>query len=175
MDFKKIIFLLICISICSCSEDTDITVLRNLQEYIDEISNVEEKVIFAYAANATSNTSLAHVVYYPEEGASEIRYYELTAATLDKTIFANYRRQSLVSTDVYRGKLQRFSRAGSLESWCLVTYVIQGVLRISEPIKVNNTSKYTAYSNDVSINYTTTIAPNFTWEDGARDESVLYF
>jgi|TARA_B110000908_G_C10246021_1_gene448855 hypothetical protein len=175
MDFKKIIFLLISISICSCSEDTDITVPRNLQEYIDEISNVEEKAIFAYAANAPSNTSLAYIVYYPEEGASDIRYYELTAATLDKTIFANYRRQSLVSTDVYGGKLQRFSRSGSLENWCLVTYVIQGVLRISEPIKLNNTSKSTVYSSDVSINYTTTIAPNFTWEDGARDESVLYF
>ena len=48
-------------------------------------------------------------------------------------------------------------------------------MRISEPIKLNNTSKSTAYSNDVSINYTTTITPNFTWEDGARDESVLYF
>jgi hypothetical protein len=175
MDFKKIVFLLICISICSCSEDTDITVPRNLQEYIDESSNVEEKAIFAYAANAPSNTSLAYIVYYPEEGASDIRYYELSAATLDKTVFANYRRQSLVSTDVYGGKLQRFSRSGSLESWCLVTYVIQGILRISEPIKLNNTSKSTVYSDDVSINYKTTLEPNFSWEDGARNESVIYF
>jgi hypothetical protein len=175
MDFKKIVFLLICISVCSCSEDTDIIVPRNLQEYIDENSNVGEETIFAYAANASSNTSLAYIFYYPEEGASDIRYYELTAATLDETIFENYRRRSLVSTEVFGGKLQRFSRSGSSESWCLVTYVIQGVLRISEPIKLNNTSKSTAYSDDVSINYKTTIEPNFTWEDGARNESVIYF
>jgi len=175
MDFKKIIFLFICASFLGCSQDSDISIPRNLQQYIGENANVEEKAIFACAANAMSNTSLVSVFYYPEEGASDIRYYELTAATLDETVFANYRRQSLDSEAVFGGKLERFSRSGSSESWCLVTYVLKGVLRISEPIKLNNTSKSTAYSEDVSINYKTTIEPNFTWEDGARNESVIYF
>ena len=175
MVFKKIIFLLVCISVFGCSEDTDISVARNLQEYIDENSNVEENSIFACAANAASNTSLAYIFYYPEDGASDIRYYELTDASLDKNNFTNYRRESLNSQAVYGNKLGRFSRFSSVENWCLITYVIGGVLRISDPIKLNNTSKPTVYSDDVSINYKTTLEPNFTWEDSATSESIRYF
>jgi type II secretory ATPase GspE/PulE/Tfp pilus assembly ATPase PilB-like protein len=72
MVFKKIIFLLVCISVFGCSEDTDISVARNLQEYMNENLNVEENAVFACAANAASNTSLTYDFYYPEVGASDI-------------------------------------------------------------------------------------------------------
>jgi len=175
MVFKKIVSLFICISVLSCSEDTDITVSRNLQEYINESQNVAAKAIVAFAANAEANTSLTSIFYYPEAGATDIRYYELTDRSLDENSFVNYRRQSLKSEEVFGGKLERFSRSGSSESWCLVTYIKEGVLRISEPIKLNNTSKTTVYSDEVTVNYKTTLEPNFTWEDGARNESIRYF
>ncbi|AUC86349.1 hypothetical protein CW731_14155 [Polaribacter sp. ALD11] len=175
MAFKKIVLLFICISIFSCSEDTDISVARNLQEYIDENSTIAEKPVVAYAANAEANTSLTYIFYYPEVGASDIRYYELTDASLNKNDFINYRRQSLGSEAVFGGKLKRFSRSSDVETWCLVTYVKDGGLRISKPIKLNNISKSTQYSDEVIINYKTTIEPNFTWEDSATKESVLYF
>jgi hypothetical protein len=175
MVFKKIVSLFICISILSCTQDTDIKVSRNLQEYINENQNVVEKKVVAFAANAEANTSLISIFYYPEEGASDIRYYELTDSSLDENSFVNYRRQSLDSEEVFGGKLERFSRSGSLESWCLVTYIKEGVLRISEPIKLNNTSKTTVYSDEVTIKYKTTLEPNFTWEDGVRSESIIYF
>jgi hypothetical protein len=175
MVFKKIILLVICILICSCSEDTDLSVARNLQEYIDGSSNVATKAVVAYAAHAEANTNLTYIFYYPEVGASDIRYYELTDSSLEKNNFINYRRQSLGSKEVFGGKLERFSRSGDLESWCLVTYEKEGILRISDPIKLNNKSKSTEYSDAVTIDYKTTIEPNFTWEDGARNESVIYF
>ena len=175
MVFKKIVFLIICISILSCSQDSDITVSRNLQEYINENQNVVENKVLAFAANAEANTGLTSIFYYPEAGASDIRYYELTNSSLDENNFVNYRRQSLDSEEVFGGKLERFSRSGSSESWCLVTYIKEGVLRISEPIKLNNSSKTTVYSDDVTIDYSSTLEPNFTWEDGLRNESVTYF
>lgn len=176
MSAKQFIFTItLFFSIVSCSEDTDISVARNLQEYIDEISNISEKAVVAYAANAEANISLTYVFYYPEEGASDIRYYELTAASLDENVFANYRRQSLDSNAIFGGKLERFSRSVNSETWCLVTYVKEGALRISKPIKLKNTSKSTVYSDEVTINYKTTLDPNFTWEDSTTPENILYF
>jgi hypothetical protein len=175
MVFKKIVLLFMCLSIFSCSEDSDIPIPRNLQEYIAENSNVAQKSVVACAANAEANTRLTYIFYYPEEGASDIRYYELTDVTLDKNNFTNYRRESLASEAVFGGKLERFSRPGASENWCLVTYVKEGVLRISEPIKLNNTSKPTTYTDEVIINYKTTSEPNFNWEDDARNESIIYF
>ena len=175
MVFKKIILLVICISICSCSEDTDVSIARNLQEYIDGSSNVATEAVVAYAANAEANTNLTYIFYYPEAGASDIRYYELTDSALDENNFINYKRQSLDSKEVFGGKLARFSRSGDSESWCLVTYEKEGILRISDPIKLNNKTKSTEYSDAVNIDYKTTTEPNFTWEDGVIDENVIYF
>ena len=153
----------------------DISIARNLQEYIDENSNVEEKAVIAWAANAESNTKLTYIFYLPEEGTSDIRYYELTDPTSDINDFINYKRQSLDSKTVFDAKLERFSRSGGQDTWCLVTYEKEGVLKISPPIKLNSTSKPTTYSNSVTMAYKTTLEPNFTWEDGTRKESVLYF
>ncbi len=175
MVFKKIAFLFLCLAIVSCSEDTDITVPRTLQEYIATKANVTEKTVVACAASAVSNTSTTYIFYYPEEGATDIRYYELTSPDLDKDNFENYRRESLDSEAVFGGKLGRFTRTSEIESWCLVTYVKENELRISEPIKINNQSKATEYSNDVEISYKSTVEPNFTWNDGAIDENVIYF
>jgi hypothetical protein len=175
MVFKKIILFVMCISICSCSEDTDLSVARNLQEYIDGSSNVATKSVVAYAAHAEANTNLTYIFYYPEDGAFDIRYYELTDSSLEKNNFINYRRQSLDSKDVFGGKLARFSRSGDLESWCLVTYKKEGILRVSDPVKLNNKSKSTEYSDAVTIDYKTTIEPNFTWEDKEINENVIYF
>jgi hypothetical protein len=173
----KYLFTIVCFSILffSCSEDTDTTVARNLQGYLDENSGREIDTLIAFAANAEGNTALNYIFYYPEIGATDIRYYETTNTSADKTDYNSYRRQSLITEAVFGGKLQRFSRSGTTETWCLVTYIKDGKLHISEQILLKNVSKTTQYSNDVSIAYKTNIEPNFTWEDGTIDENVRYF
>ena len=174
MNFKKIVFLLVLTVLFSCSEDSDSTVPRNLQEYVADNNNVMEQGVLAFAANADANTALTYIYYYPEDGAVDFRYYELTDNTLEKDNFVNYRRQSLESRPDFGAKLQRFSRTGDSETWCLVTYKKEGILHISNPIKLNNTSKSTKYLDAVVINYRTTIEPNFTWDDTASNNSVKY-
>ena len=58
----------------SCSEDNDITIPRNLEEYVASISNKGDfGEVIACAASASA--SLCYIFYYPEEGAKDIRYY----------------------------------------------------------------------------------------------------
>lgn len=173
----KYLLTFVCFSllISACSEDSDTIVARNLQGYLDEHSNKEKDTLIAFAANAEANTALTYIYYYPEIGATDIRYYETTGVTADKTDYSAYRRQSLGTEAVFGGKLQRFSRSGTTETWCLVTYTKDGKFHISEPILLKNVSKTTEYSNDVTIEYKTNVEPNFTWEDGTIDENVRYF
>lgn len=176
MKLKQWFFLLISIHLfLACSQDSDVLVSRNLQEFLDENANVKYEGVIACAANAEANTGLVYIFYYPEKGATNVRYYELTDPSLDATVFSNYRRQSLNSESVFGGKLARFTRSNPLESWCLVTYFLDGQLRVSDPIKLKNATKSTQYSNEVTINYKTITEPNFTWEDGTIDENVIYF
>jgi hypothetical protein len=175
MVFKKIVILYICLFVFSCSEDTDVGIARNLQEYVDENKMVTESSVLAWAANAEANTTLAYIFYASEIGASDIRYYELADPTLDASNFINYKRENLENTVVFEGKLNRFSRSGFSETWCLITYKKAGVLQISSPIKLNNTSKPTEYSNAVNMSYKTMLEPNFTWKDSEREESFIFF
>lgn len=159
----------------SCAEDNDITVPRNLQDYIDITSNNDFGEVIACAANAAGNTSLTYVFYYPEIGASDIRYYEADSLNVDPNNFANYRRQNVPIEDVFGGKLQRFSRTGATESWGLVTYIKEGKLHKSNPIRLKNQTKPTGWTDQVSITYPTTLTPKFTWSDFGITDNVIYF
>ena len=52
-----------------CSEDHDITIPRNLQDYFEGNSERELNKIIACAATADANESLSYIFYYPVEGA----------------------------------------------------------------------------------------------------------
>lgn len=157
----------------SCSEDSDITVPRNLQEYLETTSDTDFGEVIACAASVSS--SLTYVFYYPEEGASDIRYYEADSLNVDETDFTNYKRQNLDITDVFGGKLQRFSRSSSEDNWCLVTYKLDGQLHKSNVIRLKNASNPTGWTDVVDIDFKSTLEPNFTWSDFGITDNAIYF
>jgi len=166
----------LCISIFySCSEDTDVIVPRNLEEYRATFGDQDFGNVIACAATQNGNASLTNVFYYPEDGASDIRYYEAESIDDDSLDYTKYRRQNLDASNVFGGKLQRFLRNSSSENWAIVTYVVAGKLHISNPIRIKNNSKPTVYQDEVGITYPSTLTPRFTWEDNAVDDNDIYF
>lgn len=171
----KHFLLLIAFSILffACSEDNDITTPRNLQEYVNTLSNKDFGEVIACAAS--SGTSLTYVFYYPEEGASDIRYYEADSLNVDQNDFSNYRRQELTVTDVFDGKLQRFSRDSETENWCLVTYMLDGVFHKSNPIRIKIETNPTGWTDEATIEYPEMLTPKFTWSDFGITDNAIYF
>lgn len=175
---KKIhLFLLTVLILCfSCSEDNDITTPRNLQEYIETVSSKELGNVIACAASADENASLTYIFYYPEEGATDIRYYEADSLTIaDENDFSNYRKYIATPEDVFGGKLQRFSRSSSEESWSIVTYILEGKLHISNPIRLKNATNATTWQDEVTIDNPESLQPIFTWSDFGRTDNDIYF
>lgn len=176
MTFKNFL-----ISVCasfflfSCTEDNDITVSRNLQEYIDSSSTKDLGEVIACAASASGSTSLSYIFYYPEKGATDIRYYEADSLEVDEKDFSNYRRQILTVKDVFGGKLQRLSRSNSEENWCLITYELGGELHKSNPIRLKNVTKPTSWTDAVTIEFTEKLTPQFTWTDQGITGNEIYF
>jgi hypothetical protein len=167
----------ICISIFffSCSEDNDITVPRNLQEYIAANASRELDTVLAFGANADANLGLSYIFYYPTEGATEIKYFETDSTSVNETDFSNYKREILSETDVFGGKLKRFSRSSSEEAWCVVTYFTAGKLHTSQPIRLKNATNPTTWEEEVTIEYPTTLEPKFTWSDFGIIDNDIYF
>lgn len=173
MHIKKIFILFLISLTISCSEDNDITTPRNLEDYIAAVSSSELGEVIACAAS--ENTSLTYIFYYPETGASDIRYYEAESVDDDPNDYSNYKRKVLTISDVFGGKLQRFSRSDSEENWCLITYMLDGKLHMSNPIRLKNSTSPTNWSDEVSIAYPTTLEPSFNWATSATTDDAIYF
>lgn len=173
----KYILLVISFSVLffSCSEDNDINTPRNLQEYIDTLSSTDFGEVIACAANANGNTSLSYIFYYPETGATDIRYYEAEGLENDPNDFSKYRRNELAISDVFGGKLQRFSRSAETENWCLVTYMLNGKLHKSNPIRLKNATSPTVWDDEVTIEYSSLLEPKFTWSNLGTTNNAIYF
>jgi len=171
---NSISLLLVLILFFSCAEDTDIVVPRNLQEYIALNSDGDLGEVIACAGSASGNENLTYVFYYPVTGASDIRYYEADSLNVDPNNFINYRRIELPVTPLFGGTLERFSRQDSKESWGLVTYVLDGKLHKSNPIRFKNKSSKTTWSSEVSITYPTPLEPKFTWTDFGKVNAIYF-
>ena len=176
MDFKLfLISVFASFFFLSCSEDNDVSVSRNLQEYIESSSTKDLGEVLAFAASASGSTSLSYIFYYPEKGATDIRYYEADSLDVDEKDFSNYKRQILAVENVFGGKLQRFSRSNSDENWCLITYEINGKLHKSNPIRLKNITKSTIWTDKVTIEFPNKLTPRFIWTDQGITGNETYF
>jgi hypothetical protein len=167
-----LLFVIFSVSFYSCSEDTDVTTPRNLQEYITSTSNTDLGEVIACAASASS--SLSYIFYYPVEGATDVRYYEADSLNIDEYDFSKYRRKELAVSDVFGGKLESFSRTDTEDNWCLVTYMLDGQLHKSNPIHLKTESSLTGWTDDVTIDFPDTLTPEFTWSDFGTDNAIYF-
>lgn len=174
MSFKNfLVAVFVSFLLFSCTEDNDVTVPRNLQEYIEASSNNNFGEVIAFAASANAN--LTYIFYYPEKDATDIRYYEADSLNVDEKDFSKYRRRNLSTKAVFGDKFNRFSRSDSEENWCLITYELDGKIHKSNPIRLKNKTSLTGYSDEINIEFTKTLEPKFTWSDFGIADNTNYF
>ena len=175
MHIKRFLYLFIIISFFSCSEKDELPIETNLQDYIKVHSDRELDNVITCAASDIENKHLSYVFYYPVEGATAIQYYESENASIDPNDFSNYKKIELEQSDVFGGKLKRFLRTNSEESWCVVTYLTEGKLHKSNPIRLKNDTKPTEWTDAVVLDSSQPLMPRFSWSDGTFTDSNIYF
>jgi hypothetical protein len=163
------------IGFLSCEKGENANEFQNLQEYINAYSSTPLGEVIACAASEHLDTDVTYVFYYPLIGATDISYFESDEVGIDPNDFSNYIRKELAIEPVFGGKLERFVRTGSNEAWGMVTFVLQGVLHRSNPIRLKNKTKSSEWTDTVAIDFMQSGAPKFSWTDGNIVESVIYF
>ena len=89
---------------------------------------------------------------------------------------ADVSQKSLLSDEaLYGGKLRRYSRSNAAERWCIISYIIDDKLYKSKPIRIKNTSKPTEWLSELTVEFTESLKPKFSWNDGAILENQQYF
>lgn len=165
----------------SCSENDSIPLNEDiLSEYIELNSTQERDFLIACAAGKEGGMhdnpeNPTAIYFYPVEGATDYRYFETTNIS-DSLDFEKYQRVNLSLDPVFNGYLQRWNRSNfEGERMAIVTYITQGTLHISDPIRIKTNTKSTEVNPDlVDIELQDSLV-DFEWQDGLIDENVIYF
>ncbi|TGV04125.1 hypothetical protein [Flavivirga rizhaonensis] len=171
---NNIKYIIICFLILvSCSNDDD-EIISTLSAYI-EGTTIETGAVIACAASDEISDDIL-TFYYPEPGATNVRFYQTNNANVDNSNFSNYSRVLLNSDPFFNGYLGKFTQAAaSTERWIVVTFELEGEIKISNPIRTKQISKPTVWSEDVNINQDESGMPKFTWIDNPVRDNAIYF
>ncbi len=173
MKFLKYIWVNV-LFLMSCNETTNETLeVLTLADYILN-TTVETGAVIACAASDPSGMKV-QTFYYPEEGATNIRLYQTATIALDADDFSNYTQVVIESTPVFNGSLRRFEQVTTLEKWGVVTYELEGEVKISNPIRTKPVSKPTVWEDIITIDQTQPEMPLFSWRDNFVNDNAIYF
>ncbi len=146
----------------------------SLQVYLSGEDIMEGGVIACAAGEQNGENAL--IFYYPEPGASNIRLYQTGNAQSNKDDFQNYTRVfNAIEEAYFNGYLGVFKKLIDAERWFIVTYEREGKIHVSNPIRVKNLSKPTAWSEEVTIDQLIKGSPLFSWEANKYGDNAIYF
>jgi hypothetical protein len=169
---KKVQYILsIVFVLLSCSKEDNVK--QTLVDYIVD-KPFEKGGVIACAAS-DENTGNVFVYYYPEEGATNIRYYETLNNQIDSNNFSNYIHISKPREPVFNGYLGKFISSSPNEKWVIVTFELNGRIKISNPIRTKQIIKPTVWNDQVDINQDTSGMPLFRWPHNAFGDNAIYF
>lgn len=171
----KVLKLIIALSIItSCSNNDDTVIAINiLSDYVNG-RIIETGAVIACAASE-ENTNVVLTFFYPEEGATNIQYFETEDETAVNSNFENYKRVRLESSPFFNGYLQFFKTTPSVEKWIVITYELDGEVKLSNPIRTKQLVKPTVWNDEVVINQNEVLMPQFSWEANAFGDNAIYF
>ena len=172
MQMRCTVFLLILFVCMGCSTD-QLDGEGTLDAFANELEVVPDNVIACAASN--ENDNFISVFLYPRDGATNIQYFETETAEVDKNDFKNYQPRQLSLKDVFNGFLMKFEVSEATEKWVIVSFDEDGKRHLSNPIRLKQNTKPTEYlPQNITVDSSSTM-PNFTWQDGAYDDTKIYF
>ena len=158
------------IILVSCSDNDDLNDV-SLSAYLINFE-IETGAVIACAA---SKGNAVFIFFYPENGAENIKCYETSSSAVDAHDYKNYNRISLNKEQVFNGYLEKFILNSSVEKWVIVTFELDGEIKISNPIRIKHLTKPTVWNDHVIIDQSEHAMPIFSWIHNIEEDNVIYF
>ncbi|MGD1944927.1 MAG: hypothetical protein ACFB0A_01360 [Croceivirga sp.] len=177
----KTFFKLLCFGmlLTGCSKDNTNSSENSSEDTLARFitgKEISESSVIACAGSAL-DPSQVNVYFYPRPGATDIRYFETQNSAADPNNFENYVALQPPMEGLFNGFLQFFRISPPNEKWVIITFEENGIVNISNPIRVKHLSQATEYApENMSVSNTPgETMPQFNWMDGTFEDSVIYF
>jgi len=168
--WRYLLFFVLILSSCTNADDN---IEQTLAIYVSNTTVEKGAVIACAASDVTTGDVLTF--FYPEEGATNIRFYETEDTEVDHEDYANYKQIFINSAPFFNGHLGKFTQSSSSEKWVIITFELDGEVKISNPIRIKHLSKPTVWTTAVAIDQFTSGMPVFSWEHDAAGDNAIYF
>ncbi|OEJ99820.1 hypothetical protein [Roseivirga misakiensis] len=173
------ILLVLVLTSCDTDDSPDTNTLAGYIEASDS-DPVNELIACALGGESNALASASHpvsILFLPEGNASEFKYFETTGIDVDNTDFSQYNQTTLNDEPLFGGFLRYFEQSATQnERWGIVTFVRNGAVHYSNPIRIKYSEKPTEFNNALlNIDQTDVLSPIFQWEEGRTPENVIYF
>lgn len=130
---------------CNSSDDLEGIIVANdsLDSFVATNQIEIDNVIACACVSVNENGIIAY--FYPRTGASDIRYYETENTRVNKNNYTNYTKVDLQSEDLFNGYLKTFRRITSEEKWVIISFMEDGTLHLSNPIRLKHRTQNTVF------------------------------
>lgn len=175
-NYKILFFVILLGTVFSCSTDNDsspLEIATTLEASIENREFIIDNVIACAGSN--EDPSITSVFLYPREGVTNINYYHTNSLDFDKNDYSTYIRGEGDLIDVFNGFLLKYEIAPIQEQWVIVTFEEDGIINISNPIRIKHLTKPTEYLPENVTLASNTTMPIFEWQDGSFDDTIIYF
>ena len=173
MHISKSIYLLLILIVWSCNSTDNIIDGSTLEAYLFN-RNTDIGGVIACSSSGMDD-AVVFTYYYPESGASDIRFYETSLLEDDPWDFSNYMKVSLQSTPFFNGYLGKFESSPVNEKWIVITCELHGDIKVSNPIRIKQNTKPSVWTDTIEIDQQQMGMPEFTWTDDAFGDNAIYF
>ncbi|WP_298416890.1 hypothetical protein [uncultured Kordia sp.] len=163
----------------SCSNDDQVFELDTYGILSNQLNNlaIEEGGVLAYAySDATTNHEDVYLMYYVEDDAFNIKFYETESLDVDENEYSNYQQVIYQRQSVFNGFFQQVVEFNATEKWMIITYRLNNVTKISNPIRIKHEQQPTIWESDgITIDQQVSGSPAFTWDVNPTNSNAVYF
>lgn len=170
--------LILGISLQSCSTEGDSNggaEYSNLAQFAALSSHLDSGNVIACSASSKEDSNLVYTFFYPRTNTFDFQYFDTDSLVNDDKDYSLYTPKDLVLEDVFNGYLKRFVSANPSPQWSIVSFLSLDTYSQSNPIQFKHIGKATEWTDEVQIDFSTTLQPKFTWNDGRIKENAIYF
>lgn len=164
----------------SCSTEKQDSITESLERPTLATSILNREIALSSViacAGSTQDQSQVRVYFYPRPEVTNIRYFETKDVNMAPNDFDHYTEVSLPFEGLFNDYLQFYEVSSETERWAIVTFEEDGIVNISNPIRLKQLTQATEYlPQNVSFsNETEATMPKFSWVDGTFEDSIIYF
>ncbi|WP_299130248.1 hypothetical protein [uncultured Winogradskyella sp.] len=172
---KQILFVFTMLLVSCSSDDTSGSNINDsLMSYIDG-KTIETGAVIACSGNIQTNQNSIEVYFFPETGSNNFKLFETSSSNLDQNDYSNYDVLVIPNEPFFNGFLRKFVGEFDSERWIIVTYEIDDEIKLSNPIRIKQSTQPTLFSNDISLNQEISQMPIFSWDVNSEVDNAIFF